>query len=125
MDFINFQEADLSNLINILDNDQSSYERVMTEKHFYFQKFAYQSPTNEILLARVDPLKQIIIERIMVAHKHQGVGTKLIHEVENIANKYEYKTILIQSILTPEMWNLSNKLGYTKTAFDAVKELQN
>ena len=64
MEFLNFNEHDLSKLIRILDTDQDNYTRVDTEKHFYFQKFAYQSPSNEILLARVDPLKQIIIERI-------------------------------------------------------------
>lgn len=56
--------------------------------------------------------KTLVLARININHRHIGTATKLIDNLEHLASQLNYRYVMIESILSPEMWDLAQTLNY-------------
>lgn len=98
--------------------DKTSYRSYCMYQNYYFQ-----SNVNELMLRKNQSTKMLVLARIKINRKRNGTATKIINHIEDLAIQLGYNQIMIESILSQEMWNLANKLKYQKKDYNAIKQL--
>lgn len=112
----------LSQLEKTLQSDSESpvnYHQ-MHNNHFF------DSLDNELMIRdNVEShIKTMTIARIAVNHKRIGVATNLINQIEKIAKENGAKFLVIESILTDEMLNLADKLGFKSDSYNTYNKFK-
>lgn len=106
-------------LADILQADTKS------EVTFYqnWNNIYFQSDENDLMIrdnTKVPQLKSITLARISLNHRHNGTGTKIIQWLEAYAKETHAERIIIESVLTRPMAELSLKLGYIPENIDTM-----
>jgi hypothetical protein len=76
------------------------------------------------MLRKNQVTKTLVLARIKINHRRIGTATKLIDNLEHLANQLNYRYVMIESILSPEMWDLAQTLNYQKKGYDAIKKIK-
>lgn len=108
----------------MLEDSQPIKDLTSYQSYCMYQNYYFQSAVNELMIRKHQNTKSIVLARIKINHRNIGTATKIIKNLENLAKELNYKEVIIESILTTEMWNLADSLGYQKKEFDAIKKIQ-
>jgi hypothetical protein len=98
--------------------------RTEYQSYCMYQNYYFQSAVNELMLRKNQVTKTLVLARIKINHRRIGTATKLIDNLEHLARQLNYRYVMIESILSPEMWNLAQTLNYQKKGYDAIKKIK-
>ena len=112
----------LSQLEKTLQSDSES----PVNYHQMYNNHFFDSLDNELMIRdNVEThIKTMTIARIAVNHKGIGVATNLINQIEKIAKENGAKFLVIESILTDEMLNLADKLGFESDSYNPYNKFK-
>jgi len=107
---IPFDLSELKSIIDIFEEDQGVK-----------LKYVYLDYCDSILVIRGEKVElyvrsiynnSLVIARIQLNHKHQGVGTKVFNEIIKYAINKGFTKIEVESVMTEEMHEFCNKFGF-------------
>lgn len=94
-----FTDKEINTLKNLLEsNDKEVYS---VNKSFHTVWFKSESSEAELRVAFLVDI-QLIISRVCVSHKRQGIMTTVLKELVRICERKNVHKIVMQSVLTPE-----------------------
>lgn len=99
----NFDE--IKNILQEIDDSEVTISKRFNNIYFYNDKSEVYIKFNT---------KQVIISRIVLGDKRKGYCTKILNILIDYCKKYSIKQIMIESVLTDEMFNFCNKHNFIK-----------
>lgn len=115
-------ESDFKRLIQLLESD--SNDKVVFRKDFNNLYLVSETTETELMLRFSSYHKQITIARIALIQHRKGTFTKILRELSTFDE--QFKSIVIESVLTEEMTNYLKKHNWEETIvpFNYEKDME-
>lgn len=105
-------EKDFNSIYNTIKQDAGKNNNF--HKSNYYNNLFYLSDVNEVLIRNHsdDYLNELVLARIKIHHRKQGIASSIINELIKLAKENNLHKVVIESIMSPEMKKLALDLGF-------------